>query len=122
MEEELRILWNDGNFYTIEEYNNKVEEMKEKYINNKKLGLLGELAMLRLSQLAAFLTIPLIMYIIWDKCFTNDILYLCGWWIIVGCPVAIFLSAYIGEAIKIYKNNKLRKIYKSANRKFRNIN
>ncbi len=105
-------------FLTEEEYNRRIIEMRNEWIRKKKLALLGELCFLKICQLASFLSVPAIMFIIWDKYFTNDVLYLCGWWVIIGCPVAIAIGAYVGEAIKAYKNNQLRKIYKSAKKKF----
>ena len=61
-------------------------------------------------------------YLVWSKLFTTDVIYLCGWFVVLGCPIAYVLIAvgdYLSDLLKenlmvnIDRNEKMfrRKYY-----------
>jgi hypothetical protein len=60
-----------------------------------------------------------IFWFIWSKFFTTDILYLCSWFVILGCPIGyaiIDATIYITDLLKenlYYNIDKNTKIFRS---------
>ena len=92
---------------------------KHNWVNKKKIKLLIELLIMRLGQLFCFIGVLAVYSAVWYFCSTSDVLYLIGWWIITGAPISMSLCCYLGDSIKTYKRNTLRKINRMANIKFK---
>ena len=101
-------------------YMKNVREMnKHDWVNKEKIKLLAELLIMRLGQLFCLIGVLAVYSAIWYFCTTSDVLYLIGWWIVTGAPIRMALCCYLGDAIKTYKRNTLRKINKMAKMKFK---
>ena len=101
-------------------YMKTVREMnKHNWVNKKKIELLIDLLLMRLGQVFCFIGVLAVYSAVWYFFSTSDVLYLIGWWIITGAPISMALCCYLGDSIKTYKRNTLRKINKMANIKFK---
>ena len=101
-------------------YMKTVREMnKHNWVNKKKIELLIDLLLMRLGQVFCFIGVLAVYSAVWYFCSTSDVLYLIGCWIITGAPISMALCCYLGDSIKTYKKNTLRKINKMANIKFK---
>lgn len=116
---DLEIMTPNGEFIPEDQYIKELEEKKYKWVNKRKLALLVDLILMRIGQGLVFIGELAIFYYIWLN-FTNlDILYLIGWWLVLGSWTSYTFVALLGQAIKSYKNHMLKKIYREANKKFK---
>ena len=98
-----------------------VEKDKCDWINKKKVELLIDLLIMRISQLFCLIGVVSVYIAIWYFCSSSDVLYLIGWWIITGVPISMGLCCCINTAIKTYKKYTLKRINKIANIKFKGL-
>jgi len=78
----------------------------------EKFNIVATVIGMRLCQVMVYCLVALVFYLVWYFCTDSDVLYLAGWWLIIGNTLGFLLAMPIDDGIKAYKRQAARRIRK----------
>lgn len=76
----------------------------------EKFNIIVTIIGMRLCQAMVYSFVALVSYLVWFYCTKSDVLYLVGWWIIMGNTLGFLLTMPIDDGIKAYKREVAKRI------------